>query len=97
MKKVVLFLAVFAFASCQKDVFETTVKTLPKNVGFSLNPNLPYYVTVQAETLDKNAQFVFTGNKKAVYNTFKDAMLDTSDVKISVFEGEIIDAKKISK
>ena len=97
MKKIAFVLFV-AFASCTKvGQFETVVKATPNNVAFSLNEKLPYHVTVQAEKADQNGQFVFSANSKKVFDTFKDAVKDTSFVLIEVSEGGIIKAEKIGK
>ena len=99
MKKFILFAAILFTVSCQKaEQFETTVKAFPYNIAFSLNAMLPYHITVQTETKDKNGQFVFSSlNDKKIYNTFADAVKDTSTVKVIIEQGEIKEATKVKK
>lgn len=97
MNKLFLLLLI-AFVSCSKsEQFKTTVKATPSNVAFSLNSALPYHVTVQTETMSKKGQFVFSANEKLIFDTFADAVKDTSIVSVVIESGEIIEAEKVKK
>ena len=99
MKKLILFAAILFAVSCQKDEqFKTTVKASPYNVAFSASTQLPYHISVQTETKNKNGQFVFSSlNDKKIYNTFADAVKDTSIVNVVIEKGELIEATKVKK
>ena len=99
MKKLALLFAVFIMVSCSKDEqFKTTVKASPYNVAFSASAQLPYHISVQTETKNKNGQFVFSSlNDKKIYNTFADAVKDTSTVNVVIEKGELIEATKVKK
>jgi hypothetical protein len=99
MKKLLVFaLVISLFASCTKKPieFDAIINcAFEQNVKFTNTPQYPYTVEVKSELETVGSLFVFRASNEAIYNTFKDAVKDSSLVKIHSEWETIVSVKKL--